>query len=97
MYEVVSETGPQHAKLFEIRCSLIELSTGTPTDSVNSSGTSHIRAKQTAAELMLKQTKLQVPTAEQIKKKRAGKLPFVFKIKIIIFVQLDFKESNFNR
>jgi hypothetical protein len=65
--------GPQHAKVFEIKCSLIDLKTNECIESVTSSGTSHIKAKQTAAEILLKNTKFGFPSKEHIAKKKNGK------------------------
>lgn len=73
VYEVISETGPQHAKIFEIKCSLIDLKTNNCKESVTTSGSSHAKAKQSAAEIAIKNTKLEVPSKEQMTKKKNGK------------------------
>lgn len=70
VYDVVSENGPQHAKVFEIKCSLIDTKTSSCVESVTTTGSSHVKAKQNAAEIAIKQTKLEVPSKEQLNKKK---------------------------
>jgi dsRNA-specific ribonuclease len=64
-YDVEKETGPAHAKQFEIKLSLGD-------EVYRSVGTSINRAKQACAEIALSSTKLEKPTQEQLKRKRAG-------------------------
>ncbi len=89
--------GPQHAKVFEIKCSLIDLKTNECIESVTSSGTSHIKAKQTAAEIVLKNTKFGFPSKEHIAKKKNGKwqskLKDFYLIYICIFLTLPAKNE----
>ncbi|RMZ96702.1 zinc finger RNA-binding isoform X6 [Brachionus plicatilis] len=72
-YDVVSESGPQHAKTFQVKCTIYKPETEAELESYVSSGSSISKAKQSAAELALRETKLEKPTAEQIKKKRSVK------------------------
>ncbi len=64
-YDVEKETGPAHAKQFEIKLTL-------GSEVYRSVGTSINRAKQSAAEIALKSTKIEKPTYEQMRRKRAG-------------------------
>jgi hypothetical protein len=74
IYEVISEAGPQHAKVFEIKCSLIDVKTSNCIESVTTSGSSHAKAKQTAAEIAIKNTKLEFPSKDHsMKKKNASR------------------------
>ncbi|CAF0812939.1 unnamed protein product [Brachionus calyciflorus] len=72
-YDVISETGPQHAKIFQIKCTIYDPLTQAEIETYTASGSSINRAKQAAAELAITQTKLEKPTPEQLKKKRAVK------------------------
>merc|ERR1712127_647319 len=69
-YDILSENGPQHAKIFEVKCSLVDLKTNTNLESFTTSGSSHTKAKQNAAEIAINQTKLEIPTKEQLSKKK---------------------------
>ena len=64
-YTLEKESGPPHAKLFEMK-----LVIGSET--YNASGTSLNKAKHAVAEIALNNTKLEKPTPEQMKKRRAG-------------------------
>ena len=69
---MVSESGPCHSKIFEVKCTLNDLKTNDLIESVVASGSSINKAKNSAAELVLAQTKLDKPTRENreiIKKK----------------------------
>ena len=70
---MLSESGPQHAKTFEVKCSIMDLKNNTCIESVTTTGSSHVKARQSAAEIALKQTKLDIPTKELISKKKNGK------------------------
>lgn len=70
VYEVISEAGPQHAKVFEVKCSLIDVKTSNCIETVTTSGSSHAKAKQTAAEISIRNTKLEFPSKEQSMRKK---------------------------
>ena len=71
-YEVVSESGPQHAKQFEVKCVLYDPKTNNESETFKTASTSISKAKQAVAEITLKSTKLEKPTAEQMQKKKTG-------------------------
>ncbi len=64
-YLLEKESGPSHSKVFEMK-----LAVGNET--YIGTGTSLMKAKQAAAEIALNNTKLEKPTVDQIKKRRAG-------------------------
>ena len=66
---MVSESGPSHNKSFQVKCSLNDLKTDALVDSVVANGSSINRAKTSAAELILTQTKLDKPSPDKTKKK----------------------------
>ena len=72
-YEVVSETGPQHAKQFEVKCIIFDPKTNVESEIFKTVSTSISKAKQAVAEVTLQNTKLEKPTAEQMLKRKQGK------------------------
>jgi len=66
---VVSENGPCHNKIFEVKCSLHDSNTNELVESEVASGSSINRAKNSVAELVLAKTKLAKPSRENAKKK----------------------------
>lgn len=96
-YEVVSESGPCHSKIFEVKCTLNDLKTNDLIESVVASGSSINKAKNSAAELVLAQTKLDKPTRENreiIKKKIINnKLAIKEKITQNIFNQIKYESD----
>jgi dsRNA-specific ribonuclease len=70
---VVGETGPQHAKQFEVKCIVYDPKTNVESECYKTGSTSISKAKQAVAEIALQNTKLEKPTAEQVKNKRIGK------------------------
>ncbi len=76
-YDVVGESGPPHARIFEAKCTVfdpkIEDAEAAVVDTAQATGTSINRAKSAAGEIILSRTKLEMPTPEQIKKSKAGK------------------------
>lgn len=73
-YEVIEEKGPAHAKIFDLKCTIFDPKNEEPIESFQATGTSINKAKQSVAEIALNQTKLEKPSNEQMKKKRAGKI-----------------------
>ncbi len=59
-YDLVSETGPVHAKVYEIKCSLTD-ATGADLETYTATGPNIVKAKQNVAELAWAQTKLEKP------------------------------------
>jgi hypothetical protein len=74
-YEVVSESGPQHAKQFEIKCVVFDPKTNADSETYTTTSTSINKAKQAVAEIALQNTKLQKPSTEQVQKKKTVKQP----------------------
>lgn len=73
-YDVVSESGPQHAKIFQVKCTIYDPKTDSDLETYASNGSSINKAKQSAAEIALAQTRLEKPTSEQMRKKKAVKI-----------------------
>ena len=71
---MISETGSNPTKTFEVKCSLIDLKTNSCVESVTTSGSSHIKAKKAAAEIAIKSTKLKVPSKEQLNNQKNEKV-----------------------
>lgn len=72
-YEVVSETGPQHAKQFEVKCIVFDPKTNAESEVFKTASTSISKAKQAVAEITLHNTKLPKPTAEELLKRKQAK------------------------
>jgi len=68
IYETISESGQCHNKIFEIKCSLINEKSNATIESATATGTSLHRAKNSAADLLLKQTKLEKQDPSNLKK-----------------------------
>jgi dsRNA-specific ribonuclease len=86
-FEVISESGPPHAKTFEVKLSLIDSQKDSVVESYSSKGSSINKAKASAGETAIKETKLEKPTDEDIKNKKNGKL-FSFLFFLLIFMFL---------
>lgn len=74
-YEVVNESGPQHAKQFEIKCVVYDPKTNAESETYTTTSSSINKAKQAVAEIALQNTKLQKPSTEQVQKKKIAKQP----------------------
>lgn len=62
---MVGESGPPHAKVYEIKCSLTDAS-GTDLEQYTANGSSIVKAKQAVAEIAWAQTKLEKPSPSAI-------------------------------
>ncbi len=72
-YDVLDQTGPAHAKQFQVKCTIIDPTNNTPFETYTATGSSINKAKQYAAEQAINQSKLERPTPEQIRKSKQGK------------------------
>jgi dsRNA-specific ribonuclease len=81
-YEVVDTSGPQHKKIFKVKCTLIQKNEQQDQEDTFETfiqeGTSINRAKHCAADIAFQKTKLQKPTEEQLKIRYEGKLVSFF-------------------
>lgn len=72
-YDLIDETGPQHSKTFQVKCTIYNAKNDSVIETYLSTGSSISKAKQSAAEIALTQTKLETPSTDQMRRKRTGK------------------------
>lgn len=58
-YEIIKESGPCHNRIFEVKCSLNDLKTNELIQATIALGPSINKAKNSAAELALKETNIE--------------------------------------